>query len=166
MAKTGFNTKLYFDKQGVVDAVGKARAAVMGRQGAYIRKVMRNSIRKKKGHAPAGQPPFSHQGNLKKIEFAYDPKTASVVVGPPKFGSGTAPEVLDKGGMVKVRGIVNRRGEFIPLYVMSAKGRLAAINSGKLVIRNAEVKPRPFSEPALKAAQPHLAKEWKGRVKK
>lgn len=162
----GFKTKFYFDKKVVTDAVGKAEAGVMGRQGSLTRTIMRRSIRKHKGHAPAGKPPYSHQGNLRLIEFAFDPKTRTVVVGPAKLGETNAPEIQDKGGMVKVRGIVNRNGEFIPLYKMSVQGRLGAIRSGKLVTKMAKVDARPFSQPALDAAKPLLAKAWKGKVKK
>ncbi len=139
MAKSGFNTKFYFDKKAVIDAVGKAKADVMGRQGALVRTIMKRSMRKKKGHAPPGQPAYKHQGNLAKIEFAFDPKTQSVVIGPAKLGNGSVPEIQDKGGTVKVRGVVNHKGEFIPLYVMSVKGRLGAIRSGKVVVRNVKV---------------------------
>lgn len=166
MAKAGFNTKFYFDKKAVIDAVGKAEAGVMGRKGALVRTIMKRSMKKKKGHAPEGQPPYRHRGDLAKIEFAFDPKRHSIVVGPLKLGNSNAPETLDKGGMVKVRGVFNYRGQFVPLYLMSIRGRLGAIQSGKVVVRLAEVKPRPFSQPALKAALPYLAKPWKGKVKK
>lgn len=167
MAKTGFNTKFFFDKKAVIDAVGKAKAGVMGRQGALVRTIMHRSLnKKKKGHAPPGQPPYKHQGNLAKVEFAFDPKTNSVVVGPAKLGNGNAPEVQDKGGTVKVSGIVTRRGKFVPLYIMSAQGRQAAIASGKVVTVSVHVAARPFSQPALEKAKPYLAKEWKGKVKK
>ncbi len=166
MARSGFKTQFYFDKQAVIDAVGKAKAGVMGRQGAITRKIMRNSIRKHKGHAPAGQPPYSHQGDLKKIEFAFDTETASVVVGPAKFKDGNTPEIQDKGGTVKLKGILNRKGQFIPLYAMSVKGRLGAIKSGKVTTKSAKVAPRPFSQPALVKAAPYFAREWKGKVKK
>lgn len=166
MAKSGFNVKSYFDKAPVIAAVGKAKAGVMARQGALVRKIMRNSMRKRKGPAPAGSPPNAHQGNLKKIEFAFDSKTASVVVGPAKLGDGKAPEIQDKGGKVKVRGIVNRRGQFVPLRIMSRKGRQGAVASGKIVMQERTVAARPFSQPALEKAKPYLAKEWKGKVKK
>jgi len=166
MAKSGFNTKFYLDKKAVIDAVGKAEAKVMGRTGALVRTIMKRSMKKKKGHAPAGQPPYKHQENLAKVEFAFDPKSHSVVIGPAKLGNGKAPEIQDKGGTVKVSGIMTRKGIFIPLYVMNARGRRAAIASGKVVKRDAEVKARPFSVPALEAAEPLLAKPWKGAVKK
>lgn len=166
MAKSSFNTKAYFDKKAVIDAVGKAEAKVMGRKGALVRAIMKRSMRKKKGHAPAGQPPYRHQGNLAKVEFAFDPKSHSVVIGPAKLGNGKAPEIQDKGGVVEVSGIMTRRGQFVPLFVMDAKGRQAAIASGKVVKVKAKVEARPFSAPALEIATPLLAKEWKGKVKK
>lgn len=166
MAKSGFNTKAYLDKKAVIDAVGKAEAKVMGRKGALVRTIMKRSMRKKKGHAPAGQPPYRHQGNLAKVEFAFDAKTHSVVIGPAKLGNGNVPEIQDKGGFVLVSGIMRRNGKFVPLFVMDAKGRQAAIASGKVVKVKAKVEARPFSQPALQKALPLLAKPWKGAVKK
>ncbi len=166
MAKSGFDTRMYFDKKAVMDVVGKARVAVLARQGALVRKIMKNSMRKKKGPAKAGDPPNAHQGNLKKIEFAFDPKRNDVVVGPAALGKGIVPKLQNEGGTVKVRGIVNRKGEFVPLRLMSRQGRQGAVASGKVVVQNRELKARPFTEPALKKAKPLLAKEWKGKVKK
>jgi len=101
-----------------------------------------------------------------RFEFAFDPRSHSVVIGPAKLGSSNAPEIQDKGGFVEVSGILTRRGKFVPLYIMSPRGRQAAIASGKVIKVKAEVKARPFSQPALEKAAPMLAKEWKGKVKK
>ncbi len=179
MAKSGFDTRMYFDKKAVMDVVGKARVAVLARQGALVRKIMRNSMRKRKGNAPPGSPPFAHQGNLKLIEFAFDPQKNDVVVGPIKLANGKATWIQDKGGPVTVRGVVVRkktqvdkygrvhgRGEFLPLYMLPVKARVDAVYSGRIISVKGKVEARPFSQPALKKAKPLLAKEWKGKVKK
>ncbi len=165
MAKSGFNSKSYFDRQAVIDAIGKAQAGVLSRQGALVRTIMKRSMRKKKGPAPAGSPPNRHEGSLAKIEFALDRITNSCVVGPAKLGKGNAPEIQDKGGKVKVRGILNRKGEFIPLRIMSAKGRAGAVASGRVIVQLRKVEARPFSQPALEKAKPILTREWKDAVK-
>lgn len=157
----------FFDTEKVTKAIGKARAKVGNRQGALIRKIMRQSMRRKKGPAPAGQPPHAHQGGIKdKTYYAWDAKTQSVVVGPVKLGKGTAPEIQDKGGTVVVSGIYRRDGKFIPLFVMSAKGRVGAVASGKVVKVAFKVEPRPFSDPALQKAKKYMAEKWKDAVGK
>lgn len=156
----------FFDRDKIVKAIGKARANVGNRQGALVRKIMRQSMKKKKGPAPAGSPPNVHEGGIKdKTYYAWDKSTQSVVVGPVKLGKGNAPEIQDKGGTVFVSGIYNHRGDFVPLFVMTAKGRIGAVASGKVVKIACKVEARPFSEPALKAAKKYMAEKWKGAVK-
>jgi hypothetical protein len=156
----------FFDRQVVIDAVGKANARVAMRQGGLVKTIMRRSMRRKKGPAPAGSPPHAHKGQIRDFtEFAFDPATKSMVVGPVKLGKGAAPEIQDKGGYVPVKGIFNRKGEFIALGKMNTAGRLAAIKSGKVVTIQAEVKPRPFSIPALMKAKDKLAEAWKDTLK-
>ncbi len=83
----------FFDTEKILKAIGKARAKVGNRQGATIRKIMRQSMRRRKGPSPAGQPPNAHQGGIKdKTYYAWDSKTQSVVVGPVKLGKGNAPD--------------------------------------------------------------------------
>lgn len=156
----------FFDRGSVVTAIGAARAKVLSRQGALVRKIMQRSMRKKKGPAPAGSPPHSHEGQLRdKTYFAYDATSGSCVVGPVKLGKSNAPEIQDKGGSVKVRGIISRKGEFIPVGRLSAASRQTVIARGKVVTKQARVEARPFSQPALLKAKPLLAKQWKGQVK-
>ena len=56
--------------------------------------------------APAGKPPYSRTGLLKRIYFGYERQTKSVVVGPMKLNtkvrqSRTAPNLLEFGGTVQ-----------------------------------------------------------------
>lgn len=158
----------FFDRTAVTSAVDRARQKVLGRQGAYVRKVMRRLVgKKRKGPSTPPNPPHAHVGLIKdKVFFAYDQGKNDVVVGPVQLGNSTACETLDKGGTVKVRGIRNRRGEFVPLRLLKAESRRAAIAKGAVVIENRPVAARPFSQPALDNSAPYLAKEWKGAVKK
>ncbi len=157
----------FFDRKAVMDRVGPAKVKVLSRQGALVRRIMQRSMRKRKGAAPPGQPPNAHQGDLKdKLYFAYDERSDSVVVGPVKLGKSDVPETLDKGGVITIRGIRNRKGEFVPLRLLPPEVRVKVVASGKYTTQTVKFQARPFSQPALVKAAPYLAKEWQGAVKK
>lgn len=85
-----------------------------------------------------GEPPRSILGYLRRfIYFGWDPATHSVVIGPALFGgaSGTAPRVLEEGGMT-----VNYKGKTLT------------------------IKPRPFMSPAFQAELVELPKIWQQSV--
>ncbi|MBP9024757.1 MAG: hypothetical protein KBH81_01275 [Phycisphaerae bacterium] len=135
---------LFFDKQTVLRAVDKAKRAVLSKAGAFIRTTAKHSIRTKKGSAPAGQPPHSHEGSLRRlIYFGYDPGSASVVIGPLGFRKSTAPNVLEFGGKTEVR---RRR-------------------RGKIVKTRAIIQEHPYMGPALQKERPNLPKRWAGSVR-
>jgi hypothetical protein len=103
---------LFFDKPTVLRAVDKAKRAVLSKAGAFIRTTAKHSIRTKKGSAPPGQPPHSHEGSLRRlIYFGYDPATDSVVVGPVGFKRTGAPHVLEFGGKTEIQR--RRRGKVV-----------------------------------------------------
>ncbi|MEW6249203.1 MAG: hypothetical protein AB1716_01025 [Planctomycetota bacterium] len=135
---------LFFDKATVLRAVDKAKRAVLSKAGAFIRTTARRSIRAKKGSAPPGQPPHSHEGSLRRlILFGYDPGNDSVVIGPVGFKRSTAPNVLEFGGKTEVK---RRR-------------------RGKVVKTRATIQERPYMGPALEKERPKLPKRWAGSVK-
>lgn len=135
---------LFFDRGVVTRAVDKAKRAVLSKAGAFIRTTARHSIRTKKGAAPPGEPPHSHQGSLRRlIYFGYDPGAESVVVGPVGFRRSTAPNVLEFGGKTDVR---HRR-------------------RGKVVRTRVSIDQRPFMGPALEKERPKLPKRWAGSVR-
>ena len=157
----------FFDRKAIVDAVGKANARVAMKQGGLVKTIMKRSMRRKKGPAPAGQPPHAHEGQLRDLTFfAFDPSTQTTVVGPIKLDAGNAAEIQDKGGMVPVVGIYSRSGKFIPAYALSAAGRRGAMAKAKFVKVMREVQPRPFSVPALQSAKSKLAEQWQETVRK
>lgn len=98
---TGYQFKiLFFDTKEVQTKVSEATRKVLSKFGAFVRTAARQSIKTKTTPSPAGQPPHSHTGQLKRgILFGYDQARQSVVVGPVKLaGKGHAPELLEKGG--------------------------------------------------------------------
>lgn len=136
---------LFFDRKAVLDAVDKAKRAVLSKAGAFIRTIARTSIRKRKGSAPAGEPPHSHVGLLRNfILFGYDRASDSVVVGPAKLNKPTeAPRVLEHGGVTTV----------------------TKFSRGKRRKRRASIAARPFMGPALEKERPKLPLLWRGSVR-
>jgi hypothetical protein len=105
-----------------------------------VRTTARRSIRRKKGTAPPGNPPHSHEGSLKRlIYFSYDPRSETVVIGPARFKKGEAPPLLEFGGTI--RRTVGRR---------------------KLAMKYPA---RPFMGPALEKSAPALPAFWRKSVK-
>jgi hypothetical protein len=101
----GIKSEMFFDREAVVEAVGRAGAKALGKAGAYIQRRAKSSIRKRKRASRPGEPPSSHVGTLRnRIYFNYDPPTRSVVVGPTPLGSvGVVPPTLEYGGAIPHR---------------------------------------------------------------
>jgi hypothetical protein len=100
-------TKTFFDRQAVIDAVGRANARVLAKAGAFIRRSAKRSIRYAKSPSKPGNPPHAHESRKggkdsplrELIFFAYDDRTTSLVVGPTPFrGAAIVPRVLELGG--------------------------------------------------------------------
>jgi hypothetical protein len=128
-------------------AVDGAKRKVLSKAGAFIRTAARTSIRKRKGSAPPGDPPHSHEGSLRRlILFGYDGPADSVVVGPVGFKKSDppAPSVLEHGGETVV---LRRRG-------------------GKLESQKVKIAPRPYMAPALERERPKLPLLWRNSVRK
>jgi len=135
---------LFFDRHTVMRAVDKAKRAVLSKAGAFIRTTARHSIRTRKGSAPPGKPPHSHEGSLRRlIYFGYDRSSDSVLVGPVGFKRSTVPHVLEFGGKTEVK---RRR-------------------RGKVVKMRATVREHPYMGPALEKERPNLPKRWTGSVR-
>ena len=132
-------THLFFDSATVVRAVDKSTRQVLSRFGAFVRRTAKQSIRKRKKSAPAGQPPSSHTGLLKRfIFFGYDTGKNSVVIGPTRLtqnNRGGAPSILEYGG----RTTVDRK--------------------------RVKISARPFMGPAFEKEKPALPSMWRDSVK-
>ena len=136
-------TKLFFDTKAVRGKVDAGTRRVLSKFGAFVRRIARSSIRKRKKPSSPGVPPSSHIGLLKKfIFFGYEPAKRSVVIGPVRLsqkGRGEAPHLLEYGGATKVE----RRGKS----------------------KRAKVRPRPFMGPAFEKEQPQLPAMWRDSVR-
>jgi hypothetical protein len=100
-------TKYFFDRRVVIDRIGRARAAVLSKAGAFIRRSAKGKIRYAKSPSKPGSPPHAHESKKggrdsplrELIFFAYDEQTNSVVIGPMPFrGTAIVPRVLELGG--------------------------------------------------------------------
>lgn len=120
-----------------------ATRKVLGKFGAFVRRTAKSSIRQRRQAAPAGSPPSSHTGLLKKfIFFGYDAGQKSVVIGPARLNGkarGNAPSILEYGGSTTLR----RRGQR----------------------RRATYRARPFMGPALEKEKPQLPALWRASVR-
>ncbi|HEY1191912.1 MAG TPA: hypothetical protein VGE74_30050 [Gemmata sp.] len=110
----------FFDTRAVMSEAMKEYRKTAARFGAYARRDIKSSLKYRTGKSPPGAPPHVHRstrgytkakkgknGAVTKqrvsplrelVYFAYDKETDSVVVGPVKFGGGTAPGLLERGG--------------------------------------------------------------------
>lgn len=154
MNTVGFDKQRYFfDRQLVIDAIGKANVKNLSKAGAFIRRGARSSLRRRKRPSSAGEPPSVHTrhptATLKNIWFVFDPSTRSVLVGPVKLNGSrlrgsdrdTVPELLELGGVAMVGG-------------RKSQPR-----------RKARYAKRPFMGPALERELPKFVGLWADSVK-
>ena len=125
-------------------AVAAGTRRTLMREGALVRKVMRNSIRRRKASAAPGQPPAAHApggSGLKLILYAWDPSTRSVPVGVIPYASREAPALAERGG--------------------------TAVRRDKRTGRRRLVRYRkhPFAWPALQAAAPKFPPLWRDAIR-
>ncbi len=153
MATVGFSKKqFFFDRQIVINAVGRASAKNLSKAGSFIRQSARSSLRRRKKVSPPGEPPSVHTqdrvATLKNIWFVFDPAQRSVVVGPLKLNGSrlegsnrqTVPSLHELGGTAVVGGRPKRK-------------------------RRAKYAPRPFTGPAMERELPKFVGLWANSVK-
>ena len=139
------------DRRSIERSIQAGAKTALNKSGAYIRRSAKASIkRRKRGISEPGQPPISHTGAIKRILYAYDPRTRTVVVGPLPFGLRGA-GVLEYGGVTRVKQPVPTSGGGYRIRII------------KMLIRA-----RPFMRPALsrEAASGKLASAWKNVMKR
>lgn len=109
---------VFFDRVSVTSASDRARVRVLSRLGAFTRQRVissmvghrvrkgfgvKSKVTNRSGSSAVGQPPSPHTGDLvKRISFAYDPATASMVAGPTPFRSGLGARALEEGGAAPI----------------------------------------------------------------
>jgi hypothetical protein len=151
--KFGFISNLNFEK--INQAADRAKARVMHRSGGLVRKIMKQSIRKRKKISAPGRPPHAHVGSsrfgLRKIFYKYDPRDQTVVVGPlggREAGLLTkAPKTLEFGGM----------------GIMQLNARDRKRLGRKTVVTR--VRKRPFARPALETFAKDYPDMWKDSIR-
>lgn len=137
----------FFDTEKVLKAMDRAERKSLSKDGAFIRRRARSSIRKRNAVSAPGQPPSDHGGALKRfLLFSYDFAARSVVIGPTLWGPSRqtprAAQALESGGTVAT---MNHQGKPVRrLY-----------------------RPRPFMGPALQAemAAGTIADQFRGSLK-
>jgi len=140
-------TRMFFDQQKVKRAVDAATRKVFGHFGGFVRKVARQSIRKRKRISRPGEPPSSHAGLLKRfIFFGYDRDRRSVVIGPMGLNqkAGDAPAALEYGGKSRV---------------------VVGLRRSRRVDRVVSIRPRPYMGPAFEKGKERLPAFWADSVR-
>lgn len=136
----------FFDSKKVISALDKASRKALSRFGAFVRTSARSSIRRRKGTSKPGQPPYAHQGDIKKILFAYDPVQRGVVIGPVRHSGkkGFATKTLEHGGNTVIE--------------KKRKGRVQR--------QTVHIQARPFMAPAFEKNLPKLPGLWQNSMKR
>lgn len=120
----------FFDRSAVLAQIGARRVKVLSKAGAFVRTRARTSMRKRKGTSPPGQPPYAHEGSLRRLVlFGYDRSSDSVIVGPVGFNKSVAPAALEFGGE-STRSFFSKR-------------------QGRVMKKTVQIRPRPYMGPAL-----------------
>jgi hypothetical protein len=148
----GFEKKqLFFDRQIVIDAVGRAGAKNLSKAGSFIQRSARSSLRRRKKVSPPGEPPSVHTkdrvATLKNIWFVFEPRQRSVVVGPLKLNGS------------RLEG--SNRPTVPALHEL---GGFAVVTSRKRK-RRAKYARRPFMGPAMERELPKFVGLWANSVK-
>ena len=178
------DTSKFLDRFVVETEVERIEFEGLKRNAFYLRRVARNSIRRKKSPSKPGQPPRSVRGDLKRGIWAVMEGRGSAVVGPVKYGWGTeAPSNLEFGGESvidrsvqrkvgdggEIRVVSGRAGKevrpgvrvvFAKITTQRQAARATAINRSIFGRRTVRVAERPFMAPALEKSLPKLAPMW------
>lgn len=144
MVKMTISSKnFFFDRAAVQMLLTKAELRFLSKGGAFVRQRAKTSIRKRRGISRPGEPPSSHNGDLRNnIWFALDSSRRSAVIGPVGFKNSNAPEVLEHGGIATVVSRDPHTRQFRAHQVPMAA--------------------RPFMEPALAKEASRLPELWRG----
>lgn len=162
--------RFFFDRDLVTKSVDAADRRALNRTGGLIRKIAKQSLRKRKSASAAGQPPSSHVGLVKQLlYYIYDPSRKSVVTGPTLLNKGDPRtlELLEKGGTASRRIFVikrekpEKRKRGRPVKGSEVRFR----SSAKAPARNVRYPARPFMGPAYEKAAPQLPAFWASSVK-
>ena len=195
----GMKTGYRMGAKKVIVATRNAQAPTLARQGAYMRGIAKRLIKRRKNpatNAPAGSPPFTHTGALKRsIIFGVTENRQSVLIGPTAQvigGIGATHEWGGTEGRKKVRidpirrkGWKIRVGGYGPIAYRNGRYYFTKLRSQSQVSRSERVAKqarrtpirtriipsrnypaRPFMGPALTIAKGRLPSFWRGAVRR
>ena len=95
-------SEVEFDAEGLTARIARASVDILRRMGAYVRTVARRKVRPGERPSPAGTPPHSRTGALRRgILFGVEKRRQSVVVGPSERFVGTSMAAHEFGGAYK-----------------------------------------------------------------
>jgi len=178
-----------FDINRLMRLTEKARRRVLFRQGAYTRKAASRKIRRRKTDvaSPAGTPPYTHTGALKRA-IRYGMTRESVLIGPTHSQIGRIGHTHEFGGVEKAKksrkkknnwdlsvgghGPIRVEGStpFFAKIKTSSQARRAKTIASSLPDSYTQGKPRrrypkrPFMKPTLIDVTPDLPKFWADAV--
>jgi len=159
----GFRVGVSFDDRAVLRAVDRATRGVLIRQGAFTRKTIQRSIRRRKKHSPAGDnPPNTQTGFLRRsIVFGYDRARQSVIVGP-HMGQRVA-DLHEFGGAVQMEVARTPSGKTALFRVGGKRPRWARKTVGR---KTARYPSRSYTRRGLDTVRPKLDDFWKDAVRR
>jgi len=98
----GFTVRTKSEMPKVRAKARRANFTSLGQAGAAIRLTARRSIRRRKTASPAGQPPHTRKGQLKRaIGYAVEEQAKAVVVGPEAEAVGESGRAHEIGGLFR-----------------------------------------------------------------
>ena len=183
------DTSKFFDRFVVEKEANRVEFEGLKRNAFYLRRVSRNSIRKKKSASSPGQVPRSIRGDLKRGIWAFLEGNGTAVVGPVKYSWGNeAPSTLEFGGNVVIDRSIKRKvggvGEirlargsegkevrpgvrvvYGKIKTQAQANRATRINRSIFGPRKVRVDSRPFMAPALEKSLPKLEPMWEMSVR-
>ena len=129
----GLRYKLRYTPQRVQRATSRAERKQLYKAGAFVRRRAKSMIRKRKRISEPGEPPSSHTGHFRRrILFAFDDNTRSVVIGPTlRDANSDVPSLIERGGTVVRRTADGRvrRFDYEARPVMGPAGEAEAAES-------------------------------------
>jgi hypothetical protein len=182
------DTSTFLDRFVIESEAERIEFANLKRNAFYLRRVARNSIRKRKSPSSGGQPPRSVRGDLKRGIWAVMDGRGTAVVGPVKWPWGTgAPNTLEFGGdsvidnsvrrevgdggemrMVRTGGREVRPGVRVvygKIRTQAQADRATRINREIFGPRTIRVAERPFMAPSLQRSVPKFEPMWSMSVR-
>jgi hypothetical protein len=160
----------FFDREAVIKSAGKGLVRWANKSGGLVRKIARQSMRRRQKSSPAGTPPSAHVGLIRdRLFYVWEPQRKTIVVGPALLNrpDRDALQVLEHGG--------DAMRKFFVENVESAKrtksGQVRTKNetrirfSRKAPARRVHYDGNPFMGPALDKALPALTPALKDSIR-